>query len=393
MAIVTEDVREVALLIEREPRSVWVFAPYRVTGYLGDVLTVAVPESVAELAELNDLATPTAFTRVRETALLGDRVDNGQTVVGATIRDQLEINDLASYGYTVAESVLETASVGDAIDSITIVLLRETARVSEITSSAGFKTSVIRDANTKVLDRATVFPFANAREVAEFNDFALSTVRHVYSTRETGQLNDAFLTSVTTGATVRETALLADNIYLSLSRTLTVRSTGYLDDKIYLPTLEAPMFVGVSTNFDTGVQEGTQDNQVQDTFNRVEFSGVFTAPAQGKWPMSIVDANGSSQIQTGVLDMGTPNLKRFLTAYARSDAKQVALDLRCDEGTRSVVYRYGVTKRAKDGGMSDGRAVLAKGLRSTTAELRVGFSSGNTLESVAIESATSERRY
>lgn len=387
MALVTQIEREVAVFVEREPSSRWIFAPYRDVMPISDTVTLYVPTTVREVGELNDLTTYTAAdATVREVAQLNDAISEAAGIVSTSVRDLMEVNDLSSYKVVASADVTEVAELNDNVDATTVVRLLEVAELNDIVTAGSTTSTAVRE-TAQLSDTLTYFSYADVRETAELNDAApFRTIARLFE-REVAELNDTAVLVSTGGFRVRETALLSDTATVSTVYAIAVREVFLIEDYARLPVIDNA-FPGVGDDFSGSPTPGSGS-----TFGPLTFGpGVFTCPTGGEWPMSIVNG-GSMNAQTGSMNMGSAELKRMSAAYARTNAQTVNIGIRSDVGSVPTEYQYVATKKGSSESRTYCKALLGRGLRSSNVELQIATAAGSEVESIGLETATTTRRY
>lgn len=383
MPTVTEIHRETALLVELEPRSVFVFAPLREVALLDDTPTVTPFAIPREVALLNDSTTDKILPLLKETAQLND------TVTGSVLRTRIqrEVARLLSrevHGVRVTHVERETGELNDATDYVVDAVLRDAATLDDTVTLAAFVRRVLSE-NAKLSGRA-VAPVAFAvRDTAELNDQASPSRKTRLTVRDTAVLNDSSYVLAATVAVLRDTAELSDDTAIFQTHVALVRSVGYLLDNPVLTSYGRAYTCSIA-----GWGMSTFSNYAFKTM-----AGNFAAGAN-LWRLDATDDYGTpitSHITTGVMDMGASMTKRLSAIYV-AGYSDTTLDVSVTADVNGEKDTYEYTLEARDQtNYRNNRALIGKGFRGRFVQVKIGGTNASyKLLAAEADVATSTRR-
>lgn len=363
MATVTQDVREVALFAEREPRSVWVFSPTRETARLNDFVRVTPVSTAREVAQLNDIASGAIVPLVREIALLDDTPT--PTIRGTReLREVAQLKSRALFGNRLTEDVREVAELNDAYLFDIALVLRDTAQLNDAVSL----TRTIR-VNLREVARLRGYSGAPTemvvREVAELNDAPNVRVRTQGTLREVALLNDAQTVTVVQPSNLRDVALLNDKVVTVVRGGAPVlREVAYLADNAVAPAYGRAYTCSIVT---WGMS--TLSN-----FAFRTMAGKYAA-GDNLWRLDGEDDNGTpieSYIKPGIVDMGDGHLKRVSAVYVAGSADgQLTVSVTGDVNGAKQTHDYTLEVRDQEN-YRNNRALVGKGFRSRFVQFKIG---------------------
>lgn len=383
MPTVTEIHRETALLVELEPRSVFVFAPLREVALLDDTPTVTPFAIPREVALLNDSTTDKILPLLKETAQLND------TVTGSVLRTRIqrEVARLLSrevHGVRVTHVERETGELNDATDYVVDAVLRDAATLDDTVTLAAFVRRVLSE-NAKLSGRA-VAPVAFAvRDTAELNDQTSPSRKTRLTVRDTAVLNDSSYVLAATVAVLRDTAELSDDTAIFQTHVALVRSVGYLLDNPVLTSYGRAYTCSIA-----GWGMSTFSNYAFKTM-----AGNFAAGAN-LWRLDAADDYGTpitSHITTGVMDMGASMTKRLSAIYV-AGYSDTTLDVSVTADVNGEKDTYEYTLEARDQtNYRNNRALIGKGFRGRFVQVKIGGTNASyKLLAAEADVATSTRR-
>lgn len=361
MSTVTEIVREVALLVEREPRS-------RLDFFM------------REVAQLNEIATVTPFVTTKDVALLNDAYVNNVTTA---LHDTALLNDIATATVTHSRVLREKASLSDT-DRPSV---RHTEVVHELTN--------INDAYA--YDVKLVL-----RDIAKLNDVVSTSSLVSRSTREVARLKDAARPS--TGMYWKESALVGDAYNIRVLNRVTVRESALISGtdvsqikQLNILRESASLLSRLSsisqTSGDIREIAFVSDNPVAPAYGRAYTCSVITwgmstysnfpfltmtnkfASGSNLWSLGASDDYGTPitwKLVTGMLDFGVPSLKHMSAVYvAGSASSPISVSIIGDVNGGNVVYDYDLELRDQSD-YRNNRALIGKGFRSRFFQVKFG---------------------
>lgn len=362
MATVTQIQREVALLVEREPRNVWVFAPMRETALLNDTATVTPNVVEREVAQLGETASPKVIPRLRDVALLDD-VLSGSVKRTRLLREVAQLKSRALSGVRLTDTLREVAELNDSVDFDFSVVLRDPALLDDAAYPRTLARTNMREV-ARLKSRAVVPIAVTVREVAQLDDLVLQRVKAKATERDTALLDDEATNRAMYRVVLRDTALLDDMVSSGGSTAIeTLRDVAYLSDDAILPSQKRAYTCSIV-------------NWGMSTFSNFAFStmaGNFAAGAN-LWRLDADDDYGTpitSYIKTGVLDMGSDHAKRLSAVYAAgySDAPLTLLVTGDVNGAKEE-YEYEMELRDQED-YRNNRALVGKGFRSRFVQFQI----------------------
>ena len=382
MATVTHIEREVARLVAREPRNVFVFF-MREVAKLGSLTTVVPVTTYREVAQLNDAATGRIIPTTRDTALLSSAASPSVKRTRVE-RETAMLRSRALGGVRVTQTTREIAQLNDAATGVASPALRDTALIHSTPYPTAALRQVLREA-ARLRGAGTPFVSLTAREVGTLNDAVTISSGKSGVLRDTAQLNDALFLSGVIGTVVRETARLADDFAISLHALLVQRDVAYLDG-----TATPPPYGRAYTCSIASFGMSTFSNYPFKTM-----AGTFAA-GDNLWRLDAADDYGtpiSSHITTGILDIGTSATKRLAAVYAAgSSDSPLTVSVTADvDGTRET-YDYDMEMRDQTD-YRNNRALVGKGFRGRFVQFKIGGTAVKyTLLAAEADVAVSSRR-
>lgn len=364
MATVTQNVREVALFVEREPRSVWVFSPTRETAQLNDYAKVGPLAIQREVAQLNDVASEKVLPRLREVAQVSNAM---YPSVRRTrlLREVAQLKSRARTGVRLTDVLRDVAELNDSVDFDIALSLRDTALLDDAATPKAFARSNLREV-ARLRSRHVTPITSVVREVAQLNDAASPRIRARQNARDTALLDDLILSRTVYRAVLRDTALLNDLISAANrgGGGEDVRDVAYLADNPVPPPYGRAYTCSIVT---WGMS--TLSN-----FKFTTMAGNFAA-GNNLWRLDANDDYGapiSSHILTGVVDMGAGQAKRLTAVYVagKSDAP-LTVSVVADVDGQKETYDYELELRDQDD-YRNNRALVGKGFRSRFAQFKIG---------------------
>jgi hypothetical protein len=363
MATQTQTVREVAYLIEHEPRNTVRFF-------------------IREVFLANETITLTPFANVREVALLNDSTVQKELV---TLRDVAQLNDLpsisVSYRQTAREvatlsdtdypsiryiqQVTELALVADAYSYVVDYLLRDTALLNETLSAKTTAARSVREV-AKLHDRTAPTVGLHINELATLNDAYELRVRTRVNVRETALLSDIDTATIRQANVLRERALLNDTISASLQSVGILREVAYLSDKEVPPAYGRAYTCSVIT---WGMSTYTN-------FPFLTMTNKFAA-GNNLWSLGAADDFGtpiSWHLTTGIIDFGAAEVKHISSVYvAGTSEAPISVTVTGDVNGVKASNTYSLELRDQDNNRNN-RAFIGKGFRSRFYQIKFGAS-------------------
>lgn len=379
MATVTQAVREVALLVELEPHSSWVFAPLREVATLNDRTQPKPKTSLREVAQLNDAYIQTSSTLVHEVAQLNDAASTSIKRAARLMREVAKLSSRSAGGIRGVLTVREVALISSAADPKATNALRDVAQLNDAASPRMTSRRTLREV-ARIRGRAPSPLRVTLREVAQLNDAASGRVRGSGG--------------VTTGAALREVALLSSALNFTTKRAAVLREVarfktsaaagtgsggtatspvtqtgGQLRDVFYVADTPTPPSYGRAYTCSIV----TWGMSTLSNFPFLTMAGKFAAGAN-LWRLDADNDYGtpiSSHITTGIKDFGADRLKHLSAVYiAGSSEAPLTVTVTGDvNGTRQQ-YEYTLQLR-NQATYRNNRALVGKGFRSRFAQLQI----------------------
>lgn len=363
MSTVTVIEREVALLVEREPRNDSVFFLRSPAAQLNDFVTVTPGATQREVAQLNDATTEKSFTQDRETALLSSRAQNSVSI-SRTLREAARLRNREHPSVRVYGTITDVLTGrGEAVHDL-VQVLRDTAQLNDIATVYGKPTRSLRE-TAKIYGRARLTAGLNTREVAQLNDSAAPRVRARQNSREVAQLNDITDTAIRQGsALLREVAQLNDRATTVATTRAALRDVFFVADQAVLPSNGRAYSCSVR-------------NWGMSVFTNYAFRTMAGNYAAGEnlWRLDANDDNGTpieAYIRTGFTDAGVDKFKRLSGVYvAGSSDAPLSVSVVADTNGVQETVEYDLELRDQDN-YRNNRAVVGKGFRSRFVQLKLG---------------------
>lgn len=363
MATVTQDVREVALLVEREPSNVWVFAPLREVAELNESTTVKPFTAQREVAQLNDSATGVSFALLTEIAQLDDLLAGSVRRV-RTLREVAQFKSRAIPQVRVTATLREVAQVNDVALLRADLTLRDTALLNDTVSPSSRASPTLRE-TAQLLSRHATPASLTVRDTATLNDAAAPRNIAGRLERDVAQLNDILTARVLQRAELRDVAQLSDRI-----ATIVQGGAAVLRDIAYLADNPSPPSYGRAYTCSIV----TWGMSTLSNFKFTTMAGNFAA-GQNLWRLDADDDYGapiSSHITTGVLDMGASQNKRLTAVYVAGTADdELTLTVIGDVDGQKASYNYPLEVRDQ-GDYRNNRTLIGKGFRSRFVQFKIG---------------------
>lgn len=362
MPIVVEDVLEVALLVEREPRSVWVFAPEREVAELVDGVRLHAVAVLTEVGELNDSTVDSFAAISSETALLAD--SHEQTIVFTrTATETVEVDDTATAGIRIQHDEREVGELNDSSDGTALVVLSESALLLDSTTISQTHSLSLRD--TGELESQLYWPLSvNVNEVAEANDNVSFFTTASVSLRETALLSDSIQEDTNTSVVLREIGKLAD----SVANVLT--TNGDLRDKFYSADNPVPPSYGRAYTCSIA-------NWAMSLYSNYPFLTMAGNLAAGDnlWQLDADTDYGdpiTSRSTTIVYDMGDSHVKRLSALYVAGESSgPMDISVTADVNGVRETYEYSLELRDQED-YRNNRALVGKGFRGRFVQFSLG---------------------
>ena len=383
MSTVTQIQREVALLVEREPRSVLIIATQREVAQLGDSVLVTPFANAREVAQLNDNVAQSAYTAVRDVAELADSATNS-VLQTAVEREVALFKSRGLESVRVFTNVREGAVLNDAAVGTAAALLRDVAQLNDAATPA---TTAARNARevAKLGDAARPYVGITAREIALLNDSTQIQVGSVAIVREVSQLGDRVSVLVQHGNLLRDVAVVSERATPVLVYRPLLREKAYVSDVATPPPYGRAYTCSIMT---WGMS----------TFSNFPFHTMAGKYAAGEnlWSLTGTRDNGrdiSSHIKTGMLDMSAEQKKRMSAVYVSGSSESpLTVSISGDVGGTRMTYDYSVLPTEMDD-YRNGRAVVGKGFHSRFIQVKIGAVNVNyRLLSASADVAVSMRR-
>lgn len=362
MATETEIHREVALLVEREPRSVWIFSPTRETAQLNDLATVTPFATERDIAQLDDATTEKVLPLLREVAQVGE-------VLTASVRRTRTLSEVALLtsrvvsGVRVVDTLSEVAQLNDSAQFDIALTLRDTAELNDTASPTLTARNNQREV-ARLLSRAVVPVGATARDVAQLDDTSVPRIVARQTERDVAQLNDILTATFLQRALLREVAQLDDQTTVVASSRAALRDVAYVFDNPVPPPYGRAYTCSIAT---WGMS--TLSNYKFETM-----AGIFAA-GQNLWRLDAADDYGTpitSSITTGVLDMGAGQAKRLSAIYvAGTSTAPLDISVTADVNGQKEQYDYELDLRDQDD-YRNNRALIGKGFRGRFIQFKIG---------------------
>lgn len=362
MSTVTQTTREVALLVEREPRNDWVFF-LREAAQLNDFARVTPGATQREVAELNDSTSENSFTRDREVALLKSRAMNS-VYISRTLREVARLRNRERPNVRVFGTITDVLTGrGEAVHDL-VQVLRETAQLNDTATVFGKPTRSLRE-TAKIYGRARLTSGLNTHETAQLNDSAKPRVRARQNAREIAQLNDISTATVRqASALLREVAQLKSRATNVATTSAALRDVFFVADEVILPSNGRAYTCSVR-------------NWAMSTFTNYAFRTMAGNYAAGEnlWRLDADDDYGTpieAYIRTGFTDAGVDKFKRLSGVYisGSSDAP-LSVSVVADANGVQETVEYDLELRDQDN-YRNNRAVVGKGFRSRFVQLKLG---------------------
>jgi hypothetical protein len=363
MSTVTVIEREVALLVEREPRNDSVFFLRSPAALINDAVVVTPNATERDVAQLGDSTSETSFARERDPALLLSRASNTVSI-SRNLRETARLRSRGRPSVRVYETVNDVLTGrGEAVHDI-VQVLRDTAQLDDITTISGRPTRSLRE-TAKIYGRARLTAGLSTREVAELNDNADPRVRARQNERDVAQLNDI------TDATVRQSSALVREVAQFTDRAVNVATTS--------AALRDVFFIADETVLSPRGKAYTCSvrNWGMSSFTNYPFrtmAGDFVA-GENLWRLGADDDYGTpieAYIRTGFTDAGVDKLKRLAGVYvAGSSDAPLSVSVVGDVNGVQETVEYELELRDQDN-YRNNRAVVGKGFRSRFVQLKLG---------------------
>lgn len=363
MSTVTETTREVALLVEREPRNDWVFSLRGAAAQLNDIVTVTPGATQRETAELNDATTENSFARDREVAQLLSRAATS-VYLSRNLREVARLRNRERPSVRVFGTITDVLTGrGEAVHDL-VQVLRDTAQLNDIATVYGKPTRSMRE-TAKVYGRARLTAGLDTREIAQLNDSAASRVRARQNERDAAQLND------NTDATIRQSSALLREVAQLNDRATNVATTGAaLRDVFFIA--DEPILPANGRAYSCSVR-----NWGMSVFTNYAFRTMAGNYAAGEnlWRLDADTDNGApieAYIRTGFTDAGVDKFKRLSGVYiAGSSDAPLSVSVVADTNGVQETVEYDLELRDQDN-YRNNRAVVGKGFRSRFVQLKLG---------------------
>ncbi|MGB1650242.1 MAG: hypothetical protein ACPHEP_04390 [Acidimicrobiales bacterium] len=383
MATVVEDVLEVATLVEREPRSVWGFAPTTDTAEMVDGVTLVAVSALREVGELNDSTEDKTTPIVTESVQVSDTVTPVVQAV-RTVSETATAQDRVVGGARIAHTERDIAELNDSSTGAARISLRDVATLSDTTSPTQVMRRTLREVGE--LNDNIYWPLqVTASESAELNDSVEFAVRATHIEREVGTLNDSILETANNVISVRDTAELNDSTAVTLTTIAVLREVAYPSDIATPPTYGRAYTASVA-------------NWAMSTFSNFPFSTMAGNLAAGEnlWRLDAADDYGTditSTIKTGVIDFGSSRTKRLSALYVAGESNApMDLSVTADVDGSQETYEYSLELRDQDN-YRNNRALIGKGFRGRYAQFALSATAVDfKVLSAEADTATSHRR-
>ena len=363
MATVTQTTREVALLVEREPRSVWVFKALREVGTLNDVSTPISNRKLREVAQLNDNYQTYSWSRLREVGQLNDRATQ-RVRRPFTQRETALLSGRAVGGVRVTATLRDVARLyDDVLLSNPSGVLRDVARLNDVPRPKVYARRTLRE-TAKFKSRTVVPVGAVVREVAQLNDVSRPRIYSRPLVREVAQLDSRLAGSVRNRNSLREVARFKSRASSRLTTRGVLHEVGYVADTAVPPSYGRAYTCSIVT---WGMS--TLSN-----FHFRTMAGKYGA-GENLWRLDADDDYGtpiSSHITTGIKDFGADQMKRLSAVYVAGSADEpVTVDVIADVNGVKQTFSYPLDLRDQTN-YRNNRALVGKGFRSRFAQFKIG---------------------
>lgn len=382
MATVTQTHREVALLVEREPRSTLdIFL--RDVAQLDDYVKLSPITIAREVAVLDDGTTEYANVKLRDTAQLNDILTRS-VKVSRDMREVAQLNDRARSSMRYFQTVTEVAQLNDNADGQIKTDLRDTALLSDNVVHVTSISRTIRE-TAQLNDRARQTAGLDVREVGLLDDNHTLRTRHRPVLRDSALLSDTDSSQYTRVNVLREVAQLSDAYEIRMDQVASIREVAYLSDQPSPPAYGRAYTCSVIT---WGMS----------TFSNYAFTTMAGKYAAGNnlWRLDAADDYGtpiSSHITTGVMDMGAAQMKRLSAIYVAGSADEpLTVSVTGDVNGEKVIYDYELSLRDQTQ-YRNNRALIGKGFRSRYVQVKIeGVGIPYRLISADADVAVTQRR-
>lgn len=398
MATYTQQVRETASFVDREPRSVWGFAPIRETAEANDLVSYVQLSLLREVAQLSTNADGTTAWLLKEVGQLNDL-----TFVGVarsfTARDRFFIDDELVPKNRIAFIATESAALSDNADSDVSIILSERAVIGEslypltdhrvllketaaLSSYAGTIRSVLVSEQAAVADSVSFFSISQnvIRDVAAVEDSFTFVNTHQVLARASAKIQD--------WVSARNIAQYVD------------RETGYLDTYAQSVVLRSPApgepraVVMEGTAYTCSVAAWAMSKLTEFPF--LTMAGDKVAGAN-LWTLGNQTDNGlaiNSNIKTGVMDLGNSRLKRLSAMYfGGTSSAPLDVAVTADVNGTKQTYNYALSLRDQTD-YRNNKVLLGKGFRSRYIQMNISASNVSyNLLSVELDLANTVRRF
>ena len=362
MSTVTEIVRDTALLIEREPRSVWDIAPIRETATFVVRAAGAPVSLLREVGGLNDAAHPHSYAVITDGVLIDDTVTRSVRRT-RVLSEVARLNDRVVLGVRVTDVLRETAELNDTVEFSVEVAVRESARLDDTVTTTRTTSRSLREV-ARLRSRAVIPVTSVVRDVAELNDDASSRLRSRVNVREVAQVSETVSSVLRQPNILREVARFTSRLTSVMSTGGTLRDVAYFSDAAVPPSYGRAYTCSIVT---WGMS--TLSN-----FPFTTMAGKYGA-GNNLWRLDGDDDYGmpiSSHIATGVMDMGSDQMKRLSAVYvAGSSDEPVTVTVIGDVNGAKESYDYDLELRDQTD-YRNNRALVGKGFRSRFVQFRIG---------------------
>lgn len=382
MATVTENHREVATFVTREPRSVVEFS-MRETAELGELLTLISTSTAREVALLNDTISAQAVPYLLDTAQLSDTASSSVRA-GRNVRDAAELADAAYDGNRVPSTLREVAEFVDRTDTKVGMNVLELGMLGDRATPKAYSARTAREA-ARLTDRAIPYFGITFREVGTLNDGVALKTRSQPLFREVGQLNDRNDGDVRQAAVLRDVVQGADRAAMTMRHRATVTEVVYGADRAEPPPYGRAYTASIAS-------------WAMSTFSNYRFLTMAGKYAAGEnlWRLDAVDDYGTpitSQVTTGVMDMGAGQMKRPTAVYlAGSASEPLSVTVTGDVNGVKEVYTYPMELRDQTD-YRNNRSLIGKGFRSRFIQVKIEATATQySLLSAEMDLAVSPRR-
>lgn len=382
MATVTQDTREVATFVTREPRSVVEFS-MRETAQLGELLTLISTSTAREVALLNDTVSGQLVPTIRDVALLSD--DAAGSTRGVRVMRESAVLASAVYDNNRIPSTLrEVAEFVDRTDSELGTNVLELGMLGDAATPKAYSARTAREA-ARLTDRAIPYFGITFREVGTLNDGVALKTRYQPVFREVAEFVDRTDGDVRQAAGLREQAVVVDRLSAVMLQRSTVTDVGYISDNPSPPPYGRAYTASIAS-------------WAMSTFSNYRFLTMAGNYAAGEnlWRLDAADDYGTpitSQITTGVMDMGAGQMKRPTAVYlAGSASEPLSVTVSGDVGGVKESYTYPMELRDQTD-YRNNRSLIGKGFRSRFIQVKIEATATKySLLSAEMDLAVSPRR-